>query len=307
MKNDPLLGFGVKNLPGEQNEQQGKGKGSGDPPGGGKVAGAGWGGHTDLIGILTAAVELVGHGQLGVKPPAQHQFEQGELRGGEDRAGYGLELLHVVTQLKLDVLGRRRRRQGSGWINPASRKRRGRRGSHLDIDAAFPFLTVATTLLLLAGGGVRSVLQPQHLALPTFRLRVGTPEAVQLPAFPVPALPAVAVAGLAGAFLQQLVVTEELLGWWEKVGEPPPVGDGQVAGAWGRSALPRASNALPSAKTKPDPGPPAPPQPSPETGAAGWRLRKADVPPNLAAGTISESCRSAPTSPAPEKNGLNPW
>lgn len=65
---------------------------------------------TDLVGVLAAAVELVGHGQLGVKPPAEHQLEQGELRGGEGRAGYGLELLHVVTELKLDVLQRSRGR-----------------------------------------------------------------------------------------------------------------------------------------------------------------------------------------------------
>lgn len=37
----------------------------------------------DLIGVFATAVEVVGHSQLGVKPPAEDQFEEGELGGGE--------------------------------------------------------------------------------------------------------------------------------------------------------------------------------------------------------------------------------
>lgn len=91
---------------------------------------------------------------------------------------------------------------------------------HLDIDAAFP-LAAGTAILFLAGGsGVRSVLQPQHFTLPTLRLGVRTPQAVEFAAFPVPVLPTVAVGGSVGGFFHQPVVAEKLLRWREKVVEP---------------------------------------------------------------------------------------
>lgn len=87
---------------------------------------------------------------------------------------------------------------------------------HLDIDAAFPF-AAGTAIFFLAGGsggGVRSVLQPQHFTLPTLRLDVRTPQTVEFAAFPVPVLPAVAVGGSVGGFFHQPVVAEKLLRWW---------------------------------------------------------------------------------------------
>lgn len=54
-------------------------------------------------------------------------------------------------------------------------------------------------------------MEPQHFALPSLRLGVVAPEPVQLAALPVPALPAVAVAGSVGSRLQEPVVSEQLL------------------------------------------------------------------------------------------------
>lgn len=68
-------------------------------------------GGTHLIRVLAAVVERVGHGQLRVEPPAQHQLEQGELRGRQDRARHGLKLIHVVAELKFHILRGQRRCQ----------------------------------------------------------------------------------------------------------------------------------------------------------------------------------------------------
>lgn len=72
-------------------------------------------GDRHLIRVLAAVVERVRHGQLRVEPPAQHQLEQGELRGRQDRARHGLQLIHVVAELKLDILRGQRRCQELIW------------------------------------------------------------------------------------------------------------------------------------------------------------------------------------------------
>ena len=60
-----------------------------------------------MVRVLPAAVKRVGDGELRVEAPAEHQLEQGHLvpSQGLGRAGGRVQLLQIVPELKLHVLG----------------------------------------------------------------------------------------------------------------------------------------------------------------------------------------------------------